>query len=751
MATLQNNSSNDTLNILTNFLDTDFIPNNNVEFSKSDMENDITFRHLYILEEDYLTLEDFKFLLRHRTDGDRSVYLINKIGKYFLVTMEDSKCYFLNCKKVMYELVGENSNTNKFVGFFTMTILNYVMASKKKVSLNEIANFIFEEKDHGVTMEAYESLSNNHFVNKLRSNILSAREVNVKVFLHDIKYLHFNNGKLDKTTGELKPRKIGEDYINECINRDWTEPTNQHKFRILNALQKVLPDKEVLGYMLYRLAVSITGYSPHFQKMNFCLGEGENGKSFLWELMQKVLGDCYFLKLSPNAFTDSSRQASDKGLASFINRRNALMAVINEVKHNAIESSVFKNVVDGKVDARLLHVDETQCIETRAGIWAFLNGMIRFINGEDQNYCGRSIVRRVIAFMFNSRFIDMPNDEGLEVDDYKHIYAKDANLLSRMQDDDLNAVISLLIPFMKEVFITVNKGNKNDDIGRPIPEALKIAKATVIESCDEWKDFLEQYVNVTGSEADLVHHTKMAKIVNSYFKTKYSTITINKHILPLLKAKGADYNRQKKHLGQVGWYVGIEIISASIPTIAYNCGLPDDDDEDGSEITELKQKIELLTSAEATYKKTLDSRIREIEKLKAEINTLNNNLNKIGYDQLINKMSGHTTISEMIIKRLEEEKKTWHLYYPKEKKPQPLPKQEKKKPSLPKNDIKPLLPKKANLIVDDETEEVINKPIKLTNEEHKTPEEWEEELRRYDDEDGVIIDIYDEEDCKKNL
>jgi len=102
----------------------------------------------------------------------------------------------------------------------------------------------------------------------------------------------FRNGVMDFNEGVFRPGKP-EDCLSRCTNIDYVPPPPPNDpivIEIHDFMTKLFPHEELRKYMWEHLASTLIGGNPD-QTFNNYIGHGQNGKSVLINLMEKVLGD----------------------------------------------------------------------------------------------------------------------------------------------------------------------------------------------------------------------------------------------------------------------------------------------------------------------------------------------------------------------------------------------------------------------------------------------------------------------------
>lgn len=108
---------------------------------------------------------------------------------------------------------------------------------------------------------------------------------------HDL--IGFNNGVYDLTNCEFR---IGrpDDYISKTTNTDYStyNPKNLYAVKMNKFFSEILPNEDVRKYFLMSLSTCVSGYNKE-SKLYIATGNGSNGKSLLFSLVQLALGEYY--------------------------------------------------------------------------------------------------------------------------------------------------------------------------------------------------------------------------------------------------------------------------------------------------------------------------------------------------------------------------------------------------------------------------------------------------------------------------
>lgn len=137
---------------------------------------------------------------------------------------------------------------------------------------------------------------------------------------------NITNGTLNLCTGELQPHRQ-EDYITKIAPVVFDSKATCSGF--LKALREIFADNEaVIGYVQRSLGRALTGDVSE-QQIDIWYGSGDNGKSFLLELMLKLQGD-YGLMAPPGLLLASHGERHPAELATLKGVRLAVSMEVGE-------------------------------------------------------------------------------------------------------------------------------------------------------------------------------------------------------------------------------------------------------------------------------------------------------------------------------------------------------------------------------------------------------------------------------------
>jgi len=161
--------------------------------------------------------------------------------------------------------------------------------------------------------------------------------------------LCFSNGVYDFEEKVFR-KGLPEDYITKCTNCEYFPLTSSKHAGVADKIkvfmEQLFPRPELCRYMWDHLASTLLGKASVNQTFNMYIGEGQNGKSVLTDLMGKTLGD-YKVGVPITLLTGARGKIG--GLApEVVAMKGARYAVIQEPDSNErINVGVMKELVSG--------------------------------------------------------------------------------------------------------------------------------------------------------------------------------------------------------------------------------------------------------------------------------------------------------------------------------------------------------------------------------------------------------------------
>lgn len=270
--------------------------------------------------------------------------------------------------------------------------------------------------------------------------------------------LNFNNGVLDITERTFRDRKK-EDYVQMSCGYDFFPDLEQPEYtaEIWKILREIIPDPELLEFLLLTLATGLTG--RNVEKFFIFNGSGRNGKSLITMMMQVCLGDYYFL--APPALLIESQKAKGSGdanpvIASLDKKR---WVVCSEPPKNLpIQNATIKALTGNTTtQGRFLHKN-TQDIHLHLSLCLEANSVPHMAESAEI-----ADIERYLDYLFQSRFIS----DDTEVDVAKHIYKKNQGLKKiSWWKDRRNALMKILIEYVYKL------DDLEYDLGSVVPRSV---------------------------------------------------------------------------------------------------------------------------------------------------------------------------------------------------------------------------------------------------------------------------------------
>jgi P4 family phage/plasmid primase-like protien len=212
-------------------------------------------------------------------------------------------------------------------------------------------------------LKMWESLSNKlvDIVTKLSSTthkdhiLKEAREL---FYDADVKFLDlldsnpqlmcFKNGVVDFKERSFRPGRA-EDYLEKSTNICY-KPLDRKRDAVAIAelndfMEKLFPLEKLRNYMWEHFASLLIGVNLN-QKLHMYIGEGENGKSVLTDLLSQSLGDYY--AICPLSLITQPRQKQGQASPDIVSLKGLRMAVMQEPsKDDKINDGAMKELTSG--------------------------------------------------------------------------------------------------------------------------------------------------------------------------------------------------------------------------------------------------------------------------------------------------------------------------------------------------------------------------------------------------------------------
>lgn len=318
----------------------------------------------------YRFYDTFSDILRYNTIDERFMVYDEATG----VWVEDTRDS-IRVKKLADKLIGEmreelaNASINESGDDDKKKVANAIRDNIKRLASNAGKNAMLKEVQHVKKMP-----------------VVWADFDQSETLLNTL------SGVVDLKTGVVYPHApsyMMSQSTNIEIDKD-TPPTRWLQF----VDETFLGDKEIIEYVQQALGYSLTG-SGIEQKYFQCQGEGNNGKSVMFNVVRKCFGDyAYSIPIASisNRKRDSSAPAPD-----LVPLNRARIAITTEPEESVVIAESFIKQLTGQdpISARSLY-SNIQSFVSKAKLWILENGLLQ-IRGTT-----RGDWRRVVKINFEN-------------------------------------------------------------------------------------------------------------------------------------------------------------------------------------------------------------------------------------------------------------------------------------------------------------------------------------------------------------
>jgi P4 family phage/plasmid primase-like protien len=232
-----------------------------------------------------------------------------------------------------------------------------------RIKCEEFTNKLHDPSQTDDKMKVYEGLSNkileiigklsqtthkDHILKEAREQFFDP-EVSFMDLLDSNPYLlSCKNGVIDIKNKVFRPGRA-EDYLSKCTNINYTKLDRTRDAKTIAEIEdffeKLFPNKALRQYMWQHLASILVGVNLN-QKLHLYIGNGENGKSVLMDLMSQCLGDYY--AISPISLITQSRQKQGQASPDIVALKGVRLACMQEPsKDDKINDGAMKELTSG--------------------------------------------------------------------------------------------------------------------------------------------------------------------------------------------------------------------------------------------------------------------------------------------------------------------------------------------------------------------------------------------------------------------
>lgn len=487
------------------------------------------------IQKDLLTEKEIMVLIQSDLPGVRAELLASKLKKYCFIRDEGD-----NVKAPVYYRIQTNlvykSYTTDINNKIKLIQQSYIEKSYQALSA-KVQSKISTDITSGnrTKLKIYKNTTFAEYeVQLINLLTIDSSDPRMKSIDRTPLQIHYLNGYYDLKAGTLKDRKFGVHYVTKVINRDYKGSTESQQTKVINSLKKVYPIEEDLNTILIVMGAALSGLINAEQLTLFLIGLGSSGKSFVMELLVKVL-ECYIIELSSETFL-LSNPCRNKIINSFLFNPQFLFAWINEMKDGKMDEALFKDFIDGKAKTTSLYADGQNTIHILALIIATMNTIPNFI-------ADSGMTRRVNVYEHKSHF-----SKDVEKDDYEnHVYKANKFAIKEMVEAKLlDAFFDILAGYCKRWVD-----------GEKIKFSQRFADATqlVVGSNDQFQDFIDKHLILTGQSTDTISKDSMRKVFLEMFPDKHLN---DKQVISSLKQKKLEYNPYLRMGGVRGAFTGVQ-------------------------------------------------------------------------------------------------------------------------------------------------------------------------------------------------
>jgi P4 family phage/plasmid primase-like protien len=223
--------------------------------------------------------------------------------------------------------------------------------------------------------------------------------------------LCFTNGVVDFKLKQFR-RGQPEDNISMCTNIEYVElnsTTQIDNVRAINDfMTKLFPEPELCKYMWEHLSSTLLGTSAN-QTFNMYIGIGQNGKSVLVNLMEKVLGD--YKGDVPLTLVTEKRGKVGGLTPEIVQLKGIRYAVMQEPsKGDIINEGIMKQLTSGKdpLQGRAPYMPQTISFIPQFTLVVTCNTLMTIKSNDHGTW------RRIRTVPFKALFTDTPVDGDVD-------------------------------------------------------------------------------------------------------------------------------------------------------------------------------------------------------------------------------------------------------------------------------------------------------------------------------------------------
>lgn len=252
----------------------------------------------------------------------KNLYIFNQYGIY----KKDDEGYYFN--KIIEGLINHIEvlifNINLFKDFDEANqtdddIIEIRRAKKERIQkMKELIKYLGTNKSR---KELKSLIMQNSVILKLKEKIDETSK--------DI--IAFENGVYDLNNKKLR-KGTPQEFISTTTGYNYIESNKDEVNRVYDIVRSMWDTEDKTKYFLHKLAYTLTGNKTR-QEVNIHTGLGGNGKSLIFDLLKKTLGD-YYAVMSPDYFVNYEK-GTDRANSQLVATKGKRIVVVSEPPENS--------------------------------------------------------------------------------------------------------------------------------------------------------------------------------------------------------------------------------------------------------------------------------------------------------------------------------------------------------------------------------------------------------------------------------
>lgn len=462
-----------------------------------------------------LGYDDLKTLFKLDNPYDQGEFMSEFINDICIV---NNNKLFVKTENDIYEEYSNVDNT-----------LLFVISKLFSESLNEL------NKNKKDKLKRFKSFQSNDNIKKYLPQIkMFLNRDNIK-FNYTPEEIHFINGFINVRENKFYKERTDKHFITKYINRKYKPSTKEDRDEYFEkVINKIYNNKLDADLLLTTISTGLSWKAPTLQQSLFLIGKGSSGKSTILSHLQKTL-ECYFVELKSDTFSNDAKM--DKCLNSF-SGNCYLYSWINEMDSKRMDISVYKSFCDGVINTTKLYNDGSFNTKHNALSIATSNELPNMKQDTGSK-------RRILAYEHKSEFVDIKAD----VNEKENKFLKDKKLEETIPKY-YNAIIDIYSSYCSQWL------NGKFDLNYDKSENFKETKDLIVSANDYFQDFIEKMLIKTNDDNDRIGKNKMRDLFLESNRDKKINIL---QIITALKDHGIKYDKDKRHDGERGCFVGVKI------------------------------------------------------------------------------------------------------------------------------------------------------------------------------------------------